>query len=78
MFTPTLYAISDIQGQHRILTEIFALVDSGILKSSFRRNSDPSINADNLRKAHAAVKDGMVLAGLFSVDSESGEIGIQV
>jgi zinc-binding alcohol dehydrogenase family protein len=67
MFTRSLYGTSDIAAQHRILSEVSALVDSGVLRSTFREDYG-SINAANLKRAHAAVESGrsvgkLVLSG---------------
>jgi zinc-binding alcohol dehydrogenase family protein len=57
MFTPTLYNTPDLIGQHRILSEVSALVDRGVLRSTMREDFGPP-NASNLRRAHAAVESG--------------------
>ncbi|MET0314455.1 MAG: zinc-binding alcohol dehydrogenase family protein, partial [Hansschlegelia sp.] len=53
MFTRSLFGTPDMAEQGRILTEISKLVDSGVLRSTFREDMGP-INAANLRRAHAA------------------------
>ena len=67
MFTRSLFGTADIAEQHRILSEVAALVDSGVLRTTVRENFG-AINAANLRRAHAAVESGSsigksVLAG---------------
>ncbi len=67
MFTRSLFATPDIAEQHRILSEVAALVDSGVLRTTARENFG-AITAANLRRAHAAVESGgsigkSVLAG---------------
>lgn len=57
MFTPTLFQTPDMHEQHNILTEISALVDSGVLMSTFQHNMG-AINAANLKKAHALLESG--------------------
>lgn len=57
MFTPTLYATPQLAEQHRILTEIAALVDSGVIRSTLQENYG-TINAENLRRAHATLESG--------------------
>jgi zinc-binding alcohol dehydrogenase family protein len=57
MFTPTLFHTPDMQEQHTILTEISALVDSGVLKTTLHQNLGV-INAENLKKAHALLESG--------------------
>lgn len=57
MFTRTLYKMSDMVEQHRILTHIAALVDDGRLVSpacSFFHG----LTADSLRQAHAMLETG--------------------
>lgn len=67
MFTRSLFGTSDIAEQHHILSEVAALVDSGVLRSTARENFG-AITAANLRRAHGAVESGSsigksVLAG---------------
>lgn len=57
MFTPTLYQTPDMVGQHKILMEVSALVDSGVLRSTLQEDYGP-INAENLKRAHAAIESG--------------------
>jgi len=57
MFTRALFGTPDMVRQHRILNEVAARVDSGLLRSTFREDYGP-INATNLRRAHAAVESG--------------------
>ncbi|MBY3064558.1 zinc-binding alcohol dehydrogenase family protein [Rhizobium laguerreae] len=57
MFTPTLYATPDIAEQHRILTEIAALVDSRVIRSTLQENYG-TINAENLKRAHTTLESG--------------------
>ena len=57
MFTRPLYGTADMAEQHRILGEIAALVDSGVLRTTLREDYGP-ITAANLRRAHAAVESG--------------------
>jgi hypothetical protein len=67
MFTRSLYGTPDIEVQHRILSEVSALVDSGVLRSTFREDYGV-INAANLKRAHATIESGrsvgkLVLSG---------------
>lgn len=57
MFTRSLYTTPDLAAQHRILEEVSALVDAGILHTTFREDYGP-INATNLKRAHAALESG--------------------
>ncbi|MET0314550.1 MAG: zinc-binding alcohol dehydrogenase family protein [Hansschlegelia sp.] len=53
MFTRSLFGTPDMVEQHRILSEVSALVDAGVLRTTVREDMGP-INAANLRRAHAA------------------------
>jgi zinc-binding alcohol dehydrogenase family protein len=57
MFTRPLYTTADLAAQHRILDEVSALVDAGVLRTTFREDYGP-INATNLKRAHAALESG--------------------
>ncbi|MBD5656491.1 MAG: zinc-binding alcohol dehydrogenase family protein [Candidatus Eremiobacteraeota bacterium] len=57
MFTRSLFGTPDMAEQGRILSEIAALVDSGVLQTTFREDAG-SINAGNVRTAHALVESG--------------------
>jgi zinc-binding alcohol dehydrogenase family protein len=57
MFTRPLYTTADLAAQHRILDEVGALIDAGILRTTFREDYGP-INATNLKRAHAALESG--------------------
>ncbi|GGG12071.1 zinc-binding alcohol dehydrogenase family protein [Rhizobium wenxiniae] len=57
MFTPTLFQTPEMDDQHRILTEISALVDSGVIKTTMRENAG-KITAENLRNVHALLESG--------------------
>jgi NADPH:quinone reductase-like Zn-dependent oxidoreductase len=57
MFTRPLYETADMISQHRILSEVSALVDRGVLRTTFREDFG-LINAANLKRAHAAVESG--------------------
>lgn len=51
MFTRSMYKTTDMVAQQKLLNEVAALVDQGILKSTLGVNAG-KINATNLRKAH--------------------------
>jgi len=55
MFTRSLFQTKDMDAQHRLLSEVSALVDAGVLRSTLTQNLG-RISAENLRKAHAASK----------------------
>ena len=55
MFTRGVYQTADMAEQHRILSEVSALIDRGVLRTTFREDYGP-INATNLKRAHEAVE----------------------
>jgi zinc-binding alcohol dehydrogenase family protein len=57
MFTRSLFQTSDMQAQHRLLCEVSALVDSGVLRSTLKQTLG-RITAENLRRAHQIVESG--------------------
>jgi zinc-binding alcohol dehydrogenase family protein len=57
MFTRSLFNTPDIAEQGRILAEVSALVDRGVLRTTFREDAGP-INAANLKKVHALLEAG--------------------
>ena len=57
MFTRSLYGTADMIGQHRLLAEVAALVDAGLLRTTLAESFGP-INAANLRRAHALLESG--------------------
>lgn len=57
MFTRSLFGTPDMAEQHRILSEVSALVDSGVLHTTLVEDYGP-ITAANLRRAHATVESG--------------------
>ncbi|PTQ13439.1 NADPH:quinone reductase [Sphingomonas oleivorans] len=63
MFTRSLFGTPDMVEQHRILGKVSALVDSGILRTTFREDYGP-ISAANLRRAHATVESGRSIGKL--------------
>ncbi|WP_312830919.1 zinc-binding alcohol dehydrogenase family protein [Pantoea eucrina] len=67
MFTRSLFETPDMQRQHEILQRISQLIDDGTLQTTAREHLG-SINAANLRKAHALIESGrargkLVLSG---------------
>ncbi|APG09747.1 NADPH:quinone reductase [Bradyrhizobium japonicum] len=67
MYTRSMFETPDMVAQHRILEEVSALVDSGLLRTTMTRSEGP-INAANLKKLHAILERGeaigkAVLAG---------------
>lgn len=67
MFTRPLFKTPDMDEQRRLLAEVAALVDGGKVRSTLTRTMG-TINAANLKKAHALIESGtakgkVVLAG---------------
>lgn len=57
MFTRAIYETPDMIAQHRILEELAALLDTGVVRSTLAEHYG-TINADNLRRAHALIESG--------------------
>jgi NADPH:quinone reductase-like Zn-dependent oxidoreductase len=57
MFTRSLFSTEDMQAQHHILTEMAALVDAGLIRSTVDEHFG-TINAENLKRAHALLESG--------------------
>ncbi|MDU9410622.1 zinc-binding alcohol dehydrogenase family protein [Pseudomonas sp. zfem001] len=57
MFTRSLYQTEDMIEQHRLLDRVSDLVDSGVLKTTLGEHFS-TINAANLRRAHALLESG--------------------
>lgn len=67
MFTRSLFQTPDMAEQGKLLAEIASLVDTGRIRTTVNANFG-SINAENLRRAHALIESGkargkIVLAG---------------
>ena len=60
MFTRSLFHTADMAAQHRLLNEVSALVDAGVLKTTMTQHMG-RITLDNLRRAHQAVESGRVI-----------------
>ena len=60
MFTRSLFATPDMIEQHRLLNEMSELVDAGLIKTTFREHYG-TINAENLKRAHALIESGQSL-----------------
>ncbi len=63
MYTRSLHHTEDMQAQHRILNEASDLVDAGVLRTTLRENLG-SINASNLRRAHAQLESASTIGKL--------------
>jgi zinc-binding alcohol dehydrogenase family protein len=57
MFTRSLFQTADMIAQHRLLAEMAALVNAGIVRTTLGEHFG-TINADNLRRAHALIESG--------------------
>ncbi len=55
MYTRSLFETDDMVAQHHLLNEVSALIDEGILTTTVG-NHFGTINAENLRKAHALLE----------------------
>ncbi|WP_421592068.1 zinc-binding alcohol dehydrogenase family protein [Shinella sp. M27] len=67
MFTRSLFQTADMIEQHNLLSEVSRLVDAGTLRTTLAETVG-TINAENLKKAHAMIESGrtrgkLVLAG---------------
>lgn len=60
VFTRPLYETADLVGQYRILNEVAALVDAGILRSTMTRCLSP-FSPDKLAEAHRLVESGSMI-----------------
>ena len=57
MYTRSLYQTRDMIEQHNILKQVADLVDTGVLRTTLADHFG-TINADNLRRAHALIESG--------------------
>jgi NADPH:quinone reductase len=57
MFTRSSFQTPDMEAQHRLLTEVAKLVDTGIVRTTLAQTLG-TINAANLRRAHALIESG--------------------
>lgn len=57
MFTRSLFGTADMIGQHRLLNEVAALVDAGLVRTTLAERFG-AINATNLKRAHALIESG--------------------
>lgn len=57
MYTRSLFQTEDMSEQHRLLNRISQLIDDGVLKTTLGEHYG-SINAANLRRAHAQLESG--------------------
>ncbi|MCY1459179.1 zinc-binding alcohol dehydrogenase family protein [compost metagenome] len=57
MYTRSMFQTADILEQHRLLERVGQLIDTGVLKTTVGEHFG-SINAANLRRAHALLESG--------------------
>jgi zinc-binding alcohol dehydrogenase family protein len=57
MFTRSLFQTDDMIAQHRLLNEVAALVNEGVIRTTLGEHFG-SINAANLKRAHAHIESG--------------------
>jgi len=57
MFARSLFGTPDMVAQHSLLNEVAQLVDAGLVRTTLAENFG-TINADNLKRAHALVESG--------------------
>lgn len=57
MFTRSMFQTDDMVEQHNILNEVSELIDNGTVRTTLGENFG-TINAENLRKAHAFLETG--------------------
>lgn len=60
MFTRPMFQTADLIEQHRILEEISALLDAGLLQTTMTAQQSP-INAANLKQLHALAESGRAI-----------------
>lgn len=57
MFTRSLFQTADMVAQHRLLDEVAALVDAGVIRTTVGEHYG-AINAANLKRAHTLLESG--------------------
>ncbi len=57
MFTRSLFQTDDMLAQHRLLSEVAELIDAGLIRTTLSERFG-TINASNLKKAHALIESG--------------------
>jgi zinc-binding alcohol dehydrogenase family protein len=73
MFTRSIFGTPDMIEQHRLLGEVAELIDRGVLRTTLNERYG-TIDAANLRRAHAALESGKTLGKIvlegFGADRE--------
>ncbi len=57
MFTRSIFTTPDMIAQHKLLNDVAAMIDDGIIVTTMAKELTP-INAKNLREAHGLVEAG--------------------
>jgi len=52
-----MFDTPDVIAQHRLLTEVADLIDTGVIRTTVREHFG-TINAENLKRAHALMESG--------------------
>ena len=60
MFTRSLFQTADMDAQHRLLKEVSAMVDAGLLQTTLTHVEGP-LTAANLRRAHERIETGKAI-----------------
>ncbi|WNC93909.1 zinc-binding alcohol dehydrogenase family protein [Paraburkholderia sp. FT54] len=60
MFTRSLFQTADMDAQHRLLKDVAAMVDAGVLRTTLTHVEGP-LTAANLRKAHERIETGRAI-----------------
>lgn len=60
MFTRSVFGTADMIAQHRLLNEVSAMIDAGLMITTAAQELSP-INAANLIKAHAQIESGTTI-----------------
>ena len=60
MFTRSVFGTADMIAQHRLLNEVSAMIDAGLIVTTAAQELSP-INAANLIKAHAQIESGTTI-----------------
>jgi NADPH:quinone reductase-like Zn-dependent oxidoreductase len=63
MFTRSLFETPDMIAQHKLLNEVAAMIDGGLIVTTAAQELSP-ISAANLRKAHAQIETGTTIGNV--------------
>jgi len=67
MFTRAVFQTPDMIGQHKLLNEVSAMIDGGLIITTAAQEISP-INAANLIKAHAQIESGTTIGKIVLKD----------